>query len=103
MKSNPLLKWLLVPMVLLVLLVGLKLASGGHGAKTAPADPARLTPEEMKAVGVDGDTPRDTVATLVAQVKRTEVTSGQVVELITTGKLDGKTLPAYGLNAEGNR
>lgn len=70
MKSNPLLKWLLVPMVLLVLLVGLKLASGGHGAKTAPADPARLTPEEMKAVGVDGDTPRDTVATLVAQVKQ---------------------------------
>ncbi len=34
-----------------------------------------LTPEEMKALGIEGDTPRDTVATLVAQVKqlRTEL------------------------------
>ena len=34
--------------------------------------PARqpLTPEEMKALGIAGDTPRDTVATLVAQVKQ---------------------------------
>ncbi len=34
-----------------------------------------FTPEEMKALGIEGDTPRDTVATLVAQVKqlRTEL------------------------------
>ena len=31
---------------------------------------SQLTPEEMKALGVEGDTPRDTVATLVAQVKQ---------------------------------
>lgn len=36
---------------------------------------ARLTPEEAKALGIEGDTPRDTVATLVAQVRqlRTEL------------------------------
>ena len=35
---------------------------------TGSANP--LTPEEMKALGIEGDTPRDTVATLVAQVKQ---------------------------------
>lgn len=71
MKSNPLLKWLLIPMVLLVVFVGIKLFSGDRGAKLAQPSAANpLTPEEMKAVGIEGDTPRDTVATLVAQVKQ---------------------------------
>ena len=71
MKSNPLLKWLLIPMGLLLVFVGIKLFSGERGAKPAPAGVAsQLTPEEMKALGVEGDTPRDTVATLVAQVKQ---------------------------------
>jgi integrating conjugative element protein (TIGR03752 family) len=71
MKSNPLLKWLLIPMGLLLVFVGIKLFSGERGAKPAPAGTAsQLTPEEMKALGVEGDTPRDTVATLVAQVKQ---------------------------------
>jgi len=71
MKSNPLLKWLLIPMVLLVIFVGIKLFSGDRGAKPAQPGAANpLTPEEMKALGIEGDTPRDTVATLVAQVKQ---------------------------------
>ena len=71
MKSNPLLKWLLIPMVLLLVFVGVKLASNERGTKSAPPGTAsQLTPEEMKALGIEGDTPRDTVATLVAQVKQ---------------------------------
>lgn len=71
MKSNPLLKWLLIPMALALIFVGIKLFSGGQGGKPAPSGPAsQLTPEEMKALGITGDTPRDTVATLVAQVKQ---------------------------------
>ena len=71
MKSNPLLKWLLIPMALLVIFVGIKLFSGDRGAKPAQPGAANpLTPEEMKALGIEGDTPRDTVATLVAQVKQ---------------------------------
>lgn len=76
MKSNPLLKWLLIPMALLLVFVGIKLFSGPTGSPSAPPSAANpLTPEEMKALGIEGDTPRDTVATLVAQVKqlRTEL------------------------------
>ncbi|EOX6785686.1 TIGR03752 family integrating conjugative element protein [Pseudomonas aeruginosa] len=76
MRSNGLLKWLMIPVAILVLFVGIRLFSGG--GETAPARTdasAQLTPEEMKALGIEGDTPRDTVATLVAQVKqlRTEL------------------------------
>ena len=76
MRSNGLLKWLMIPVALLVLFVGIRLFSGGN--TPAPSQGERgsqLTPEEMKALGIEGDTPRDTVATLVAQVKqlRTEL------------------------------
>ena len=69
MKSNALLKWLLPLFILLIAVLFLKMSSGPDHAATG--DPAsRLTPEEMKALGIEGDTPRDTVATLVAQVKQ---------------------------------
>ena len=76
MRSNGLLKWLLIPVALLVLFVAIRLFSGGGASAPPTADGSgRLTPEEMKALGIEGDTPRDTVATLVAQVKqlRTEL------------------------------
>lgn len=71
MKSNGLLKWLMIPLALLVVFIGIKLFSGGH-ASTPERHAAdnRLTPQEMKALGVEGDTPRDTVATLVGEVKQ---------------------------------
>ncbi|UQP97336.1 TIGR03752 family integrating conjugative element protein [Xanthomonas arboricola pv. juglandis] len=71
MKSNGLLKWLMIPMVLLLVFVGIRLFSGER-TTSAPtrAGSSQLTPEEMKALGIEGDTPRDTVATLVAQVKQ---------------------------------
>ncbi|WNZ76402.1 TIGR03752 family integrating conjugative element protein [Pseudomonas sp. P105] len=71
MRSNGLLKWLMIPIALLLLLVLLKLLPSN---KTSPSNPAeaesQLTAEEMKALGLEGDTPRDTVATLVAQVRQ---------------------------------
>ena len=71
MRSNPLLKWLLIPVALVLVFVGIKLFSGERSARPAPPGSANpLTPEEMKALGIEGDTPRDTVATLVAQVKQ---------------------------------
>ncbi|OPA61156.1 conjugal transfer protein, partial [Pseudomonas aeruginosa] len=76
MRSNGLLKWLMIPVALLVLFVAIRLFSGGGSSAPPAADAgAKLTPEEMKALGIEGDTPRDTVATLVAQVKqlRTEL------------------------------
>lgn len=68
-------KWLLIPMALLLVFVGARLFSGSDAAPGKQDVPGQLTPEEMKALGIAGDTPRDTVATLVAQVKqlRTEL------------------------------
>ena len=76
MRSNGLLKWLMIPVALVVLFVGIRLFSGGSSSAPSQAVAgSQLTPEEMKALGIEGDTPRDTVATLVAQVKqlRTEL------------------------------
>lgn len=75
MKSNRLLKWLVLPLVVLVLFGGARLFSGRGSDGDTPSSEPRLTPDEMKALGIEGDTPRDTVATLVGQVKqlRTEL------------------------------
>ncbi|MCC4589597.1 TIGR03752 family integrating conjugative element protein [Xanthomonas campestris pv. cannae] len=70
MKSNGLLKWLMIPVVALLVFLGIHLTSGRPDKSAAADGTAQLTPEEMKALGIDGDTPRDTVATLVAQVKQ---------------------------------
>ena len=70
MKSNPLLKWLLIPMLLALAFVGMKLSSGDPRTQSLQPGTDQLTSEEMKALGIEGDTPRDTVATLVAQVKQ---------------------------------
>jgi len=48
----------------------LKLLSPERAGPDSDVRPDALTPEEMKALGIEGDTPRDTVATLVAQVKQ---------------------------------
>jgi integrating conjugative element protein (TIGR03752 family) len=74
MKSNGLLKWLMIPLIALMVWVGIRLFSGS-GTQNNPAagpdaDSSRLTAEEMKALGVEADSPRDTLATLVAQVQQ---------------------------------
>ncbi len=71
MRSNGLLKWLMLPMALLLVFVGIKLFSVDPAAPPMPGDAgSQLTADEMRALGIEGDTPRDTVATLVAQVRQ---------------------------------
>lgn len=70
MHSNGLLKWLMIPLLLLLVFGAVKLFSGDDGASGAADEASRLTPDEAKALGIEGDTPRDTVATLVAQVRQ---------------------------------
>lgn len=71
MKSNGLLKWLMIPVVLLAIFVAYKWWSPAHPATSAQPDARNsLTAAELKQLGIEGDTPRDTVATLVAQVKQ---------------------------------
>jgi len=70
MKTNGLLKWLLIPVLLLAVWVVVKLSS--HRATPTPpqgATTSAMTPAEMADLGIPADTPHDTVATLVAQVE----------------------------------
>lgn len=74
MKSSGLLKWLTIPAVLLAVLIAVHLFSTAEDATTGPSTVDRadesLTPAESKALRVDADSPHDTVATLVGQVKQ---------------------------------
>lgn len=70
MKSNSLLKWLMIPVVMLILFVLIKVLSGGNHTDADFNGTPKLTAEEMKALGIEGDTPRDTLATLVGQIKQ---------------------------------
>lgn len=70
MKSNALLKWLLVPVLLLAVWVWVR-HTPGHPTSAPPrgATGRPLSPAEMADLGIPADTPRDTVATLVGQVQ----------------------------------
>lgn len=70
MKSNGLLKWLIILLIGLVVVVVVKLRGTSDTRVTEQRLGGALTTEEMKALGIEGDTPRDTVATLVGQVKQ---------------------------------
>lgn len=70
MKSNGLLKWLLVPVLLLGVWVGVRLTSRHPSPSPPQRAPGRpLSRAEMADLGIPADTPRDTMATLVGQVK----------------------------------
>ncbi|HFH3285723.1 TIGR03752 family integrating conjugative element protein [Pseudomonas aeruginosa] len=71
MKANVLLKWLVPGALLAVALIILNSWVADDGPGGGPADPERLelSAEQAKSLGIAGDTPRDTVATLVGQVK----------------------------------
>jgi integrating conjugative element protein (TIGR03752 family) len=79
MKSNGLLKWLMVPIFLLLMIVLIKLLPTHKSASGPKSQESQLSADEMKALGLEGDTPSDTVATLVAQVRqlRTELKNAQ--------------------------
>ena len=70
MKSNGLLKWLMLALLLLVLYIGVKSVGPSREGTDNRSSVEPLSRDEMQALGIEGDTPRDTVATLVAQVKQ---------------------------------
>ncbi|PCF94082.1 TIGR03752 family integrating conjugative element protein [Vreelandella nigrificans] len=74
LKSNGLLK-ILIPVFVVIVIVVMLRACSSSGTDTGSAqnreeDPTlQLTQDELRALGVEGDTPQDTVATLVGQVQ----------------------------------
>lgn len=73
LRSNTLLKILVPGLLVIVLLILVRSLSGGEAdpeAESAENDPTlSLTDDELQALGIEGDTPRDTVATLVGHVQ----------------------------------
>lgn len=69
-KASGMLKWIVIAVAAVAIFTGVTMfrSKGEKPADTA-TDTPRLTPEEMKTLGVEGDTSKDIVATLVGQVK----------------------------------
>ncbi|MFH7617989.1 TIGR03752 family integrating conjugative element protein, partial [Pseudomonas syringae pv. tagetis] len=62
MKGNPLLKYLLIPFILFVIFFVIKSLGSAPTPNTDTPD-QKLTSEQAKALGVEGDTPSDTIRT----------------------------------------
>lgn len=70
MQSNGLLKWLVLVLILLVVFGVFKACSNKESpTPSIQTNEPQLSNDEMKQLGIEGDTPHDTVATLVAQTK----------------------------------
>lgn len=80
-KSTGLLKWLAAGVAVVLVLAIVKVINNGKvdKASTDVVEVPVLSEEEMENLGIQGDTPQDTVATLVGQVKamRTEMKTAQ--------------------------
>lgn len=70
LKDNALLKWLAIPFAILVLVVVTRSCSNTGGSQTGDESKPRLAADKAKALGVDGDTPSDTLRTIVAESKQ---------------------------------
>ncbi|WP_042817664.1 TIGR03752 family integrating conjugative element protein [Yersinia wautersii] len=81
-KSNALVKFL-VPLVILgAVLIGVKTYPTGGEKSTALVNAsnvlADLTPDDLKAIGIEGDTPQDTLRTLVGSLKTVTTRQNQL-------------------------
>ncbi|AJJ23513.1 TIGR03752 family integrating conjugative element protein [Yersinia enterocolitica] len=81
-KSNALVKFL-VPLVILgSVLIGVKTYSTGGEKSTELVNAsnvlADLTPDDLKAMGIEGDTPQDTLRTLVGSLKTVTTRQNQL-------------------------
>jgi integrating conjugative element protein (TIGR03752 family) len=71
MKNNPLIKFLVIPFSILAIFVVVKMVSGGNGKQQAQEPGVlELSAGEAKKLGVDGDTPSDTLRTIVAESRQ---------------------------------
>ncbi|EGH17773.1 hypothetical protein Pgy4_32976, partial [Pseudomonas savastanoi pv. glycinea str. race 4] len=92
MKSNPLLKVLVVPLLLLTVFIGIKMMRGGPEQQADNAPVPKLTAEQAKALGVEGDTPSDTLRTVVAEGRELKQQISEVMAQNTAVKQDNEAL-----------
>lgn len=103
-KSNGLLKILLLVIVVVVIFVVVIALKRGSNAEisTTPSEVAYdLSAEEQKSLGITaGDTPHDTIKTLLGAIKETRADMQKVVERNEKLEKENNTLKANGLDIE---
>ncbi|MEE4672811.1 TIGR03752 family integrating conjugative element protein [Pseudomonas alliivorans] len=92
MKSNPLIKYLVIPVLLLTVFIGIKMMGGGSAQQVENAPAPKLTAEQAKALGVEGDTPSDTLRTVVAEGRELKQQISDVIQQNTAVKQDNDAL-----------
>lgn len=82
LKSNPLLKYLLIPVLIVTLIILFK--GGSKEEAAAPFDePITIGSDTARKLGVDGDTPADTLRTVVAESREVK---DQIARVLTDNK-----------------
>ncbi len=77
MRSNGLLKWLMIPLVCLLVFVGLRLSSHQQPSPATAAPPgSQRAPGEGHALVIEGEPPRDAAGTRSAPHKPASGASG---------------------------
>lgn len=73
LKQNSLLKIIVPSAIAIAVFIGIKAYKSNSEVSTTPVQSTiyDLKPEELRALGIDGDTPQDTIRTLVGTLKRT--------------------------------
>ncbi|KPC45839.1 Uncharacterized protein AC509_4504 [Pseudomonas amygdali pv. morsprunorum] len=101
MKGNPLLKYLVIPFLLIVIFVGIK-SLGSAPAPSTETPAPKLTAEQAKALGVEGDTPSDTLRTVVAEGRELKQQITDVIAQNNAYKQDNETLKQRLANVDQN-
>ncbi|MBX8588605.1 TIGR03752 family integrating conjugative element protein [Pseudomonas cichorii] len=94
MKGNPLLKFLVIPAVILAVLMGIKLFGGQPKPEAVQGDTVapKLSTEQAKALGVTGDTASDTLRTMAAEGRELKLQIAQVITENKTQKQENDAL-----------
>ena len=83
LKSNPLLKYLLIPVLIAVLIILFKGGSKKEEVKAPEDEPIIIGGDTARKLGVDGDTPADTLRTVVAESREVK---DQIAKVLTDNK-----------------
>ena len=80
LTGNPLLKLLVIPVVIGAILIGVSMMGKKESAQSQGAATPTVTSEEAATLGIDGDTPADTLRTIVAESRQLKDQISKVIK-----------------------
>ncbi|MBH8529425.1 TIGR03752 family integrating conjugative element protein, partial [Pseudomonas aeruginosa] len=80
LTGNPLLKLLVIPVVIGAILIGVSMMGKKESAQSQGAATPTVTSEEAATLGIDGDTPADTLRTIVAESRQLKDQISKVIQ-----------------------